>query len=45
MYKLLTIIVCLCGLCACAPTKPPLDTTQTVNGKSIVVPPEFDVRP
>lgn len=42
-------IICICLLCmglyACAPKKPPLDSTQIVDGKSIVIPPEFDVRP
>lgn len=45
MYKILTVLSCALLLGACAPEKPPLDATQTVNGKSIVVPPEFDVRP
>lgn len=45
MYKILTVLSCALLLVACAPKKPPLDATQTVNGKSIVVPPEFDVRP
>lgn len=45
MYKMLMVLSCALLLAACAPEKPPLDTTQTVNGKSIVVPPEFDVRP
>lgn len=32
-------------LAACAPQKPPLDATQMVDGRSIVIPPEFDVVP
>ena len=32
-------------LTACSPKKPPLETTQIVDGKSIVVPPEFDAVP
>ena len=32
-------------LMACAPYKPPLDTTQQVNGHSIVIPPDFNNLP
>ncbi len=40
------ILVCLGILCgACAPKKPELTPTQVVDGRSIVVPPEFDVIP
>lgn len=45
MYKLIVVLACTLTLAACAPEKPPLDATQTVNGKSIIIPPEFDVRP
>ncbi len=45
MYKIVALSACIFALTACAPEKPPLDATQTVNGKSIVVPPEFDIRP
>ncbi len=44
MKKISLIVVCL-ALCACTPKKPPLEPTQIVNGKSIVIPPEFDVVP
>ena len=40
--------ICLCivlVLAACSPKKPPLNDTQIVNGKSIIIPPEFDVIP
>ena len=42
------IIICLClglALAACSPKKPPLDDTQIVNGRSIIIPPEFDSVP
>lgn len=39
------IIISVIGITACAPKKPPLSDTQIVNGKSIVVPPEFDLVP
>ncbi|MGN1062869.1 MAG: hypothetical protein ACI4QM_00895 [Alphaproteobacteria bacterium] len=43
--KQILIIFLLFGVCACAPKKPPLDETQLIGGKSIIIPPEFDVRP
>ncbi len=44
MRKLLTLFLCL--LCvACSTKKPPLDPTQIVDGKSIIIPPEYDVLP
>lgn len=39
------LLICLLLLVACGHRKPPLAPTQTVNGKSIIVPPEFDVIP
>lgn len=38
--KFAALILCLTVM-ACAPYKPPLEETQIVDGKSIVVPPEF----
>ena len=32
-------------LVACSAKKPPLDDTQIVDGKSIIIPPEFDKVP
>jgi len=43
--KIFLMIVLCVVLSACAPKKPPLASTQVVNGKSIVVPPEFDIKP
>ena len=43
--KKLLIVFCLVLLVACGHKKPPLAPTQTVDGKSIIVPPEFDVVP
>ena len=43
--KYILILSCLVLLAACGHKKPPLAPTQTVNGKSIIVPPEFDVVP
>ncbi len=44
--KQLALIILLCvGLAACGTKKPPLEPTQIVNGKSIVIPPEFDIVP
>ncbi len=44
MKKLIFICMILC-LAGCAEKKPPLTPTQVVNGKSIVMPPEFFVLP
>lgn len=44
MKKFSLIIICL-ALCACGPKKPPLEPTQIINGKSIIIPPEFDIVP
>lgn len=45
MSKILALIL-LCGIVvACAPKKPPIAETQMVNGKCIIVPPEFDKKP
>ena len=43
--KKLLILSCLVLLAGCGHKKPPLAPTQVVDGKSIVVPPEFDVVP
>ena len=43
--KKLFILTCLTLLVGCGHKKPPLAPTQTVDGKSIIVPPEFDVVP
>ena len=45
MKKYIIMFVCLVVLAGCGHKKPPLAPTQTVNGKSIIVPPEFDVIP
>ena len=45
MKKNILILMCLFLLVACGHKKPPLAPTQTVNGKSIIVPPEFDTLP
>ncbi|MBQ4472024.1 MAG: hypothetical protein II942_02110 [Alphaproteobacteria bacterium] len=38
-------LICLFVLTACAPYKPDLDETQVVDGKSIILPPNFDELP
>ena len=43
--KKILFLTCLILLVGCGHKKPPLAPTQTVNGKSIIVPPEFDVVP
>ena len=43
--KKLLFVSCLVLLVGCGHKKPPLAPTQTVDGKSIIVPPEFDVVP
>lgn len=44
MKKIILIAVVLC-IAGCAPKKPELAPTQIVNGKSIIVPPDFDKMP
>lgn len=44
MKKLVFVFLCLCVM-GCAEKKPPLEQTQIVDGKSIVMPPEFYVLP
>lgn len=39
------LLSCLFLLAACGHKKPELAPTQIVDGKSIIVPPEFDVVP
>ena len=38
-------LICLLLLTACAPYKPDLEDTQVVDGKSIIIPPNFDDLP
>lgn len=45
MKKILFIVPLLVILSACSESKPPLESTQIVDGKSIVMPPEFYVLP
>ena len=45
IYLMAVLFVCLVGLSACTPKKPPLEPTQIVGGQSIVMPPEFYVLP
>ena len=46
MKKICLLILCGLLVCACsANKKPPLEQTQIVDGKSIVMPPEFYVLP
>lgn len=45
MAKLcVAVLLCLCVM-GCAPKKPAIADTQMVNGKCIIVPPEFDKKP
>ncbi len=44
MKFLMCMILCTC-LTACGYNKPPLDETQVVDGKSIIIPPEFNQLP
>ena len=39
------LLLCFILLAGCGHKKPELATTQIVDGKSIVLPPEFDVLP
>ncbi len=41
----LFILFCLVLLAGCGHKKPELAPTQIVDGKSIIIPPEFDVVP
>ena len=45
MKKIIVIMLLCSGVVACAPKKPPLAPTQIVDGKSIIIPPEFDTVP
>ena len=45
MNKIFLIVLLCIGVIACTPKKPPLSPTQIVDGKSIIIPPEFDVLP
>lgn len=45
MKKIIFIIPLLILISACSESKPPLESTQIVDGKSIVMPPEFYVLP
>jgi len=46
MKKIILISFLCCFIVACSNVKkPPLSPTQVVNGKSIIIPPEFDVVP
>ena len=46
MKKMMVMILLCCLVVACSGVKkPPLSPTQVVDGKSIVIPPEFDVVP
>ena len=42
--KIFVLSLCLMVM-ACAPYKPDLDETQVVDGKSIILPPNFDELP
>ena len=44
MHKFVFVICCVL-LAGCGHKKPELTSTQIVDGKSIVVPPEFDIVP
>ena len=45
MKKIIAILCVIFLVAGCTPKKPSLDSTQIVDGKSIVIPPEFDVKP
>ena len=45
MKKIFLITFLCIAIVACAPKKPPLSQTQIVDGRSIIIPPEFDVIP
>lgn len=41
----LSLCILLAGVAGCSESKPPLEPTQIVDGKSIIMPPEFYVLP
>lgn len=46
MKKVCLILLLCCLVVACGGAKkPPLSPTQIVDGKSIIIPPEFDIVP
>ena len=45
MKKVVLIVLVCCVIIGCSPKKPPLAPTQVVDGKSIIIPPEFDIVP
>ena len=46
MKKIILISFVCCLIVACSNIKkPPLSPTQVVDGKSIIIPPEFDTKP
>ena len=45
MKKVILVVLFCCVIVGCAPKKPPLAPTQIVDGKSIIIPPEFDTVP
>jgi len=46
MKKIIIVLMMCCLIAACSRTKkPPLAPTQIVDGKSIIIPPEFDTVP
>ena len=46
MKKIIIMVLLCCSVMACSGVKkPPLSPTQVVNGKSIIIPPEFDIVP
>ena len=45
MKKVLILVLCCLVIGCSGAKKPPLSPTQIVDGKSIVIPPEFDVIP
>ena len=44
MHKIM-FIFCFVLLAGCGHKKPELSPSQTVDGKSIIIPPEFDIIP
>lgn len=45
MKKIVVLLVCCLVIGCSGVKKPPLAPTQIVDGKSIVIPPEFDIVP